>query len=252
MLQFHAALGGSAILLSATLPQELRRTFIDAYRDGLSAAPAPLIETDYPLATIAGADSVREIHCDPRKELPRSVRVTRLGNEAEAVQRIVAAADAGAAVAWVRNSVDDAHDAVQLLRAAGTEPILFHARFAMHDRLQIENEVLRRFGRDSSAADRRQVLVATQVVEQSLDIDFDLMVSDLAPADLLIQRAGRLQRHNRGSRCVSGPELLILSPAPVGDPGEQWIRSVLPRTGTLTRTTRCYGARRGLSDGARL
>ena len=81
--------------------------------------------------------------------------------------------------------MDDAIEAVALLRAAGVEPLLFHALFAMADRLAIEAKVLRRFGRDSTSAERSGVLVATlQVVEQSLDKDFDLMVTDLAPADL--------------------------------------------------------------------
>ena len=71
--------------------------------------------------------------------------------------------------------------------------ILFHARFAMVDRIGIEEKVISYFGKRSRAADRSgKLLIATQVVEQSLDLDFDLMVSDLAPIDLLIQRAGRL------------------------------------------------------------
>jgi CRISPR-associated endonuclease/helicase Cas3 len=85
--------------------------------------------------------------------------------------------------------VDDAISAAECLRAAGLQPILFHARFALCDRLDIEAEVLRRFGRNSAGAARRAVLVATQVIEQSLDLDFDLLCTDLAPADLLIQRA---------------------------------------------------------------
>jgi CRISPR-associated endonuclease/helicase Cas3 len=178
---------------------------------------------------------VREDPCDPRAGLPRTVPVTRLADTAAAVVRIVAAAGAGGAVAWIRNSVDDAIDAVALLQARGIEPLLFHASFGMTDRLKIERIVLSRFGRDSRGDARRCVLVATQVVEQSLDLDFDVMVTDLAPADLLIQRAGRLWRHDRGERCVPGPELLIVSPPPVDDPGEDWIRTSLPRTGSVYR-----------------
>jgi CRISPR-associated endonuclease/helicase Cas3 len=122
-----------------------------------------------------------------------------------AVERIATAAAAGAAVVWVRNTVDDAIDAVALLRARGIRPLLFHARFAMVDRLAIEKEVSSRFGRDSAGAVRNCVLVATQVVEQSLNIDVDLMVTDLAPVDLLIQRAGRLWRHACRVRDVPGP-----------------------------------------------
>jgi CRISPR-associated endonuclease/helicase Cas3 len=231
LLRFHAALGGSAILLSATLPRKLRTRLISAFREGLDAPAVAMTEQAYPLATIAGADAVTETPCQPRAKLPRTVTVTRLPDAAAAVARIVSAAQAGAAVAWVRNTVDDAIEAMSLLRSAGIVPLLFHARFAMADRLAIEAEVLRRFGRDSTGAERPGVLVATQVVEQSLDIDFDLMVTDLAPADLLIQRAGRLWRHERGERCVDGPALLVVSPEPVDDPPATWITAALPGTG---------------------
>lgn len=185
LLRFHAALGGSAVLLSATLPHELRQKLVDAFRDGLDARPSGLVNHEYPLATLAGVHDVREVPRAPREGLPRKVTVTRLHDEAAAIERIAVADSVGAAIVWVRNTVDDAISAVAMLRARGIEPLLFHARFAMVDRLTIEQEVLRRFGRDS--ANRNYVLVATQVVEQSLDIDFDLMVTDLAPADLLIQ-----------------------------------------------------------------
>jgi CRISPR-associated endonuclease/helicase Cas3 len=76
---------------------------------------------------------------------------------------------------------------------------------------------------------RGQVLVATQVIEQSLDLDFDLMVTDLAPIDLMIQRAGRLWRHARNSRPVGGPELVVLSEDPVDAPDKDWANRVLGR-----------------------
>jgi CRISPR-associated endonuclease/helicase Cas3 len=79
--------------------------------------------------------------------------------------------------------------------------LLFHSRFAFTDRMAIEQKTLTWFGKDAPVAARRgKVLIATQVVEQSLDLDFDWMISDLAPVDLLIQRAGRLQRHIRDAQ----------------------------------------------------
>lgn len=235
LLEFHAALGGSAILLSATLPQVIRQELVEAFAKGLRVPAPPLTSTAYPLATLAGDSGVVETPCAPRLGLTRRVAVTRLENSGAGVARIVAAARAGAAVAWVRNTVDDALAAAEGLRAEGIEPLLFHARFALADRLVVEREVLRCFGRDSAVEQRNRVLVATQVVEQSLDCDFDMLVSDLAPVDLLIQRAGRLWRHARRPRPVPGPELLVLSPAPVAEPGADWIKAVLPGTASVYR-----------------
>ncbi|MCZ8146609.1 MAG: CRISPR-associated helicase Cas3', partial [Roseomonas sp.] len=207
LLEFHAALGGSVVLLSATLPRAIRQTLVNAFRKGLGVRALPLTRTDYPLATLVSAAGVAEQPCAAREGLPRHVTVTQLPDADAALARILAAAQAGAAVAWVRNTVDGAIAAAEALRARGIETLLFHARFAMVDRLAIEAEVLRRFGRGEPGS-RAGVLVATQVIEQSLDLDFDLLVTDLAPADLLIQRAGRLWRHaRRRPRPVSGPEL---------------------------------------------
>lgn len=87
LLRFHAALGGSAILLSATLPGKLRKQLINAFRDGLGAPAAVLAEQAYPLATIAGANAVRETPCQPRSGLARRVPVTRLPDAMVAVAR---------------------------------------------------------------------------------------------------------------------------------------------------------------------
>jgi CRISPR-associated endonuclease/helicase Cas3 len=76
---------------------------------------------------------------------------------------------------------------------------LFHSRFTMERRLEIERELLALFGKHGTRPGRA-IVVATQVIEQSLDLDFDVMISDLAPIDLLFQRAGRMHRHDRGAR----------------------------------------------------
>jgi CRISPR-associated endonuclease/helicase Cas3 len=235
LLRFQAALGGSAIVLSATLPRATRQELTDAFRDGLDAPPETLCDTRYPLATLVTAGGVTETACGVREGLARRVAVTRLDDVAAALERVVAAAKSGAAVAWVRNTVDDAIAAAAALRARGLEPLLFHARFAMADRLKIEAEVLRRFGRDSAGEARRGVLVATPIIEQSLDLDFDVMCTDLAPADLLIQRAGRLWRHERERPPVAARELLVVSPDPVDDPKRDWIAASLPGTAAVYR-----------------
>jgi CRISPR-associated endonuclease/helicase Cas3 len=140
----------------------------------------------------------------------------------------------------VRNTVDEAIAAFVGLVDAGLDATLFHARFAMGDRLDIEADVLERFGRDRAARfPNGAVLVATQVVEQSLDLDFDLVVTDLAPIDLLIQRAGRLWRHMdkrpTNARPIDGPRLLVVSPAPIDDAPANWISRALPGTSAVYR-----------------
>jgi CRISPR-associated endonuclease/helicase Cas3 len=234
LLEFHAALGGSAIILSATLPKVTRRRLVAAFRKGTSGGrdvDPDLAVTDYPLITTVGPTTVDEVPQPIRDGLARFVTATRVSELESVLARVATAAQADARVAFVRNSVDEPIDACDQLREAGVEPLLFHARFAMFDRQRIEAEVMRAFGRtrEPGLMQRRQVLVATQVIEQSLDLDFDLMVTDLAPIDLMIQRAGRLWRHARDERPVGGPELIVLSGEPVDTPDKDWASRVLGR-----------------------
>ncbi|MGH7046613.1 MAG: CRISPR-associated helicase Cas3' [Stellaceae bacterium] len=232
LLAFQAALGGSAIILSATLTARQRAQINTAFLSGLGATAEPDNAIAYPLATVASAGGIRAEPCAIAPDLRRRVAVERVSDEAAAIAAIAAAARAGATVAWVRNAVDDAIEAYAMLAAAQLDPMLFHARFAMGDRHDIERAVLGRFGHDSTRGQRSgSVLVATQVIEQSLDLDFDLIVTDLAPADLIIQRAGRLWRHDRGPRPIAGPRLLVLAPEPVPEPPTDWLGPSLRRTG---------------------
>ena len=234
LLAFHAALGGSAILLSATLTGEQRRKLAEAFRETPDESAVEGAEAAYPLVTAVSAAGTTAVPLALAPELRRSVVVERIADTAEVIRRIAAAAEAGAAVAWVRNAVDDAINAAELLRQHGLDPLLFHARFAMADRLSVEATVIDRFGPTSTPEARRgKVLVATQVVEQSLDLDFDLLITDLAPADLVIQRAGRLWRHPGRARPIPGPYLLLLTPEPVPDPPERWLGAELRRTGAV-------------------
>lgn len=93
---------------------------------------------------------------------------------------------------------------------------LFHARFPVADRMRIEGEVLGSLGPpiENPRRPRRSILVATQVIEQSLDLDFDLLVSEVAPIDLVLQRAGRLHRHPGRPRPeqLRSPQLWLMRP----------------------------------------
>lgn len=263
LLTFQAALGGSVVLLSATVAEHTRRALFDAFADGLGAPRAALTPPGFPWVTGLSADGAVEAPLTSRDECRRRVDVRPVGSVEAAMRVVLDAAEAGRCVAWVRNTVDDAIEAAAALaEALGDGRVeLFHARFVLGDRLAIERRVLDRFGPDADPAGRRgRVVVATQVIEQSLDLDFDVMVSDLAPIDLLVQRAGRLCRHRRdasGRRTAEDdargtPTLWVLGPDPDAEVDAGWLRRVLPRMapvypdiGVLWRTARWLKAHGG-------
>ena len=233
LLEFHAGLGGSAILLSATLPKTVRQRLGAAFAKGSGHVRATdeSLENAYPLATAHAGATSTETPVDGRADRSRKLPVRFLRGPQEAFDEVERAACKGQAVLYIRNSVDDVSDAYDALRERELDVDIFHARFTLADRLKMEQRIVDMFGKASTPKQRAgkgKVLVATQVVEQSLDLDFDAMVSDLAPIDLLIQRAGRLWRHGRRERQGS-PELLVVSPAAMPDAAEDWFSKPFPR-----------------------
>ena len=240
LLEFQAGLGGSAILLSATLPRKTREWLANAFSRGLGErSDAPTAPDgggpDYPLVAVRAAGVRTCTKVAGRSVRSRTLPLRFLRTEEEALAAVEREARAGKAVLYIRNTVDDALDAYEALMACGLRADLFHARFALVDRLKIERRIMSAFGKESELADRTgKVLVATQVVEQSLDLDFDAMVTDLAPVDLVIQRAGRLWRHHRPDRWGQ-PELLVVGPTPDSDAGEDWFANAFPRAAHVYR-----------------
>lgn len=113
----------------------------------------------------------------------------------ELAQRAINAAEGGAKVVLICNLVDVAQQTYRDISETSTVPVLlFHSRYTLEDRQEIEKTLLNRFG-DSAEHSNGAILISTQVVEQSLDVDFDWMITQLCPADLLFQRLGRLHRH---------------------------------------------------------
>jgi len=231
LLEFHAALGGSAVILSATLSTEARDRLAGAFQRGLGCAQSAIVALDYPLLSVISATEIASQPVGTRPEIARTLAVRRIGTVDEAVRHAVSLANRGACVAWIRNTVDDAVDGANMLRCAGLDPILLHSRFAMVDRLRIEARVQELLGKDSLPEQRRGVaIVGTQILESSLDYDVDGMISDLAPIDMLIQRAGRLWRHphrNR-ERPIGEDEraFMLLSPDPSHVVDADWYRAL--------------------------
>jgi CRISPR-associated endonuclease/helicase Cas3 len=249
LLEFQSALGGSAIVLSATLPDTQRTGLAKAFARGLGSPSQAASEIAYPLATLVSANSSTAEPVNTRADRTRRLPVRLMMPGDEPLAHVVEMARRGAAVAWIRNAVDDAIEAAEALRANQLEPVLLHARFAMGDRLSIEARVRETLGKDGSADGRRGfVVVGTQILEQSLDYDVDVMVTDLAPVDLIIQRAGRLWRHDertKQGRPVSSPELVVVAPDWRVVEDSNWYRQVSARAaavykhhGAIWRTAR--------------
>lgn len=230
LLQFHALLGGSAIVMTATLPLGMRAGYAKAFQKGRGIRrPRDVEGSAYPMLTVIGR-GMASVQPDPVPSTCRDVSVHRLEDEESAARLLQSGINRGMACAWIRNSVSGAIKSAMGLREAGIEVDLLHARFTVADRLRHEADVQRRYGREGVGRAGR-VLVATQVVEASLDLDFDLMVTDLAPIGSLVQRTGRLWRHMdrrpAAERPMSAPALHVVAPDPgqVDDAG--WLKRVL-------------------------
>lgn len=196
---------GSAILLSATLPQHQKESLISAWGGHVEKRE---LNESYPLITHISQQALPKLFKLPeneQKQLETSERQVYLDVVEQAalqfhdelLERVIQAANSGANVVIICNLVADAQSTAQRLRKMGATDIdLFHSRFRFKDRQRKEQAVLADYGKGKEHK-QGGILVATQVVEQSLDLDFDWMLTQLCPIDLLFQRLGRLHRHDR-------------------------------------------------------
>jgi len=270
LIQTQAALGGSVILLSATLSADTRGRVINRFLAGLGPKGATYTENPhapYPLLTRTTSVGAVQAHkIDESLGSQRRIEVDYLDSPDAVLAQIHVWLAAGKAVVWIRNAVGDAIDAYRQLRPTyGERCTLFHSRFALIDRQRVQCSVLSDLGKESNASSRRgRLVIATQVLSQSLDLDADEMVCDLAPIDEMLQRQGRLRRHVRDTdgRAIAselvaddvrGPiRLTVFGPTPSDSPEANWYRQFSPRAarvyedhGRLWLATRCI--RQGLN-----
>jgi CRISPR-associated endonuclease/helicase Cas3 len=240
LLVWLGRLGCPVVLLSATLPSSVTRRLIEGYCRGAGRAVPSDLAVRYPGWVFVPADedqdgieiserAHQQVARHRRFELAVDVRRVRSASRAETVpdrgtragvlrEVLAGVAGEGGCAAVVCNTVQDAQDTYADLAAwlggigSRVELHLLHARMPAWMREQRTDRLIARYGKNGSRP--AGIVVATQVIEQSLDLDFDLLVSDLAPVALLLQRAGRCWRHVRDDRpgWSRGARLVVLDP----------------------------------------
>lgn len=217
----QSALGAPAIMLSATLPTIQKKELLGCWTNSTDLESTRSCE--YPLITAAafGCSPLTRSLETKQSSVQKTVGVKLVCERDAAItdsmlREVLEAADNGALVGIVCNLVDSAQAAVGRLWKLQNErriPVdLLHSRYRYKDRQAREAAALNLYGKDAPREEGR-ILVATQVIEQSLDLDFDLLVSQLCPIDLLFQRLGRLHRHRRTRpKGFGAPACWVVSP----------------------------------------
>ncbi|CAM3374718.1 CRISPR-associated endonuclease/helicase Cas3 [Stackebrandtia soli] len=202
-IEWIAHYGCTVVVLSATLPSDTRDRLVRAYRDKLSAQDeGALADVGYP--TIVTASRNGEIvvrDADPASDRSVDVDIEFLADDDQVLaDKLNVALRDGGCVLVIRNTVARAQATARMLREKIGDRVdvrLAHSRFLTFDRSSNDTWLRDTFGRTRAIVTPPTIVVATQVAEQSLDIDFDLLVTDLAPTDLMLQRLGRTHRHDR-------------------------------------------------------
>jgi CRISPR-associated endonuclease/helicase Cas3 len=210
VLANHVAAGGHAFLMSATLGNSACATLLRSA--GARDTAKPLEEAaDVPFPRVAIYDSGRDysdIGVAAASSKLVEAELSDIMNDPDAVAGIaLAAASAGARVLVIRNTVAACVETQRALERMTTRSSLLwtcggviathHSIYAREDRFALDGAIEDAFGKGQRPTDHGMVAVATQTVQQSLDLDADFMVTDLCPMDVLLQRLGRLHRHHR-------------------------------------------------------
>ncbi|MEO5917263.1 MAG: CRISPR-associated helicase Cas3' [Luteolibacter sp.] len=243
--------GCSVIVLSATLASSRRKSLVAAVGAAESGTP-----TAYPLITkvAKGSPHAESISVTGDDLSSTEVTIERVASSSDEIwQKIAAAAESGACVVVIRNTVKLAQDTYRQLKSRcrdqGITFGLIHSRFPQFQRDENEKSWMEKLGKTGDSRPQGCILVATQVVEQSVDIDADLLVTDLAPVDLILQRLGRLHRHPRSRPAgFETPRGIVLMPQVDWTAPEIEIKSALGPSAWVYPPFSLYLAARVISE----
>jgi len=218
LIRALAQLRCTVIILSATLTCERREKLLRMAMPEPQNYPVAqnLCEEPFPLITgVAGHQRLQPRPISPPP--PKPPVAIRFRAESSILPDAVSAARSGACVLWICDTVDRAMATYLKLMSERSEggPLvgLLHSRFPFFRRQDLENDWMVKFGKDRSKRPPGCILVSTQIVEQSVDLDADLLITELAPTDMLFQRLGRLWRHHKDGdppRPLARPEVWII------------------------------------------
>lgn len=233
-------LNATVIVLSATLTARRKRDLLLSAGIAEQTLPAMAADDGYPMITALtrGAHGeplaeVREVAWD---EESRNIHLEHRNRDDSGIwEEACCAAAAGACVLIIRNTVASAQETWRQLKCQVTEggPLvaLLHSRFPRWRRDSLEDYWIAALGQKGPRP-AGCLLVATQVVEQSVDIDADLLITDLAPTDLLFQRLGRLHRHRRCRPAgFQEPKVVLLHPELLSEMDEKQLKAAFGPSG---------------------
>ncbi|MFF5037938.1 CRISPR-associated helicase/endonuclease Cas3 [Nocardia salmonicida] len=229
-LRWLGQAGVPVILLSATLPPAQRSQLLDAYLSGAGdtqrVPPRTGDHRGYPRVTTAWVDSksgpvIEEATADPWRSESLKVKV-EVAEEATSIADVLAdRLTEGGCVLVIRNTVARAQQTYRELRSVfGESVFLLHGQMNVRQRAEVADECLERLGPKKDGCLREStIVVATQIAEQSFDVDADLLITDLVSMDLLLQRIGRMHRHDGVVRPprLREPTVVITGFTPDGD-----------------------------------
>lgn len=214
------------IALSATLPKEKRTELVKAYYRGKYGHQ--LEQTDnawrdsqaYPLLTYLDGTEVKQYNQFPKPTKSQEVKVVRLDcDDQQLVAKVADSIKNGGIAGVIVNTVKRAQELSRLL-PKGLPQIVLHSAFLAPDRTRLEERLQAAIGKGAERPEKL-VVIGTQVLEQSLDIDFDVLFTDIAPVDLILQRMGRLHRHDiHRPTGLATPTTYVLGINAFGDYGD--------------------------------
>lgn len=214
LLRWCRAMNIPVLLLSATLQESQKKRYLNCF-----AAKTMDTSKSYPLLTqvLPKGDLIeKEAQASSVKEIEFTAERTGYDSDMIAAMAMEKVAEGGC-IALILNTVKHAQEvfiACQRAKSEDVDIMLFHGRFPIGRRKDIESVCVRKFGKERDQRPSKAILVATQVVEQSIDLDFDGMITEIAPIDLLLQRSGRVHRHpcNARPEKMSHPQIAVLLP----------------------------------------